>query len=290
MARDFYETIQSIQTLRALPESERTEYYDSVASPLIERIAASVDAEHDTESLVQWLYVQSFTLGFAVEGITEVTYEIRQQFPRELEKAMASLPPEQQVRIQWLLREFEGQENLPAEIVEREARFTSNRVNLIARALNDTPRSITRILGEFAGTDTFQSSRHFPVIHGTFRIFALDGNELGSYVVNTGGGASNYRTTNGPVPPGTYRVSNHRPGRTTLGMVLEGVGYSFDVDPTDGTQVFGRSLFRIHPDGNPLGTNGCLGVRESADRLRECENHIANLLSESGSFKISINY
>src|SRR5919205_245367 len=118
------------------------------------------------------------------------------------------------------------------------------------------------------------------VFNGSFRIFALDGNELGSYVVNTGGGASNYRTTNGPVPPGTYRVSNHRPGRTTLGMVLEGVGYSFDVDPTDGTQLFGRSLFRIHPDGNPLGTNGCLGVRESADRLRECENHIANLLSE----------
>lgn len=79
-------------------------------------------------------------------------------------------------------------------------------------------------------------------------------------------------------------------GEKVPDMILNGVGYSFHLLPTDGTQVFGRSLFRIHPDGNPLGTNGCLGVRENAARLHACESQIAGLLQRVGIFKISVRY
>ncbi|HEV2912367.1 MAG TPA: L,D-transpeptidase family protein [Pyrinomonadaceae bacterium] len=289
MSQDFQAVIQAIQILKFLPEMERPEYYDSVIAPLIESIAASIQPQNP-QSIIEWLQIQSFALNFAVEGITEVTYELNSRFPQELQEALALLPPEQQVRIQWLLREFAGQENLPPEIVERNAAITSRVLDNLAENLRDTPRSATGILGEFVGTSTFQSTRGFPVVHGTFKLFAQDGSEINTYTVNTGGGGKNFQKTNGPVPPGIYTVSHHLANRDTRGMVLNGVGYSFHLLPTDETQVFGRSLFRIHPDGNPLGTNGCLGVREDAARLRDCENQIAGLLQSVGIFKVSVRY
>ena len=74
-------------------------------------------------------------------------------------------------------------------------------------------------------------------------------------------------------------------------MVLDGVGYSFDVDPTDGTPVYGRSLFRIHPDRGSPQTNGCLGIRERASVLREAESLIVEMMRRhGGSFKLSVSH
>jgi len=111
-----------------------------------------------------------------------------------------------------------------------------------------------------------------------------------SYICNSGGGAPNSHARNGPTPPGTYRVSNYRPNRTTTGMVLNGVGFSFDLNPVDGTRVYGRSLFRIHPDGGNPGTNGCLGIREDREKLREAETSVTNLLRNSGPFKLVVTH
>lgn len=228
-------------------------------------------------------------MDLAVEGITEVTYEINRLYPQRIQEGIALLPVAQQTRLQLLLREFQGDENLPNEMRVREAALSLERVGRVARDVRDTPRSVSNVLGEFVGADTVRSSRGFPIIHGTFTLFNPDGSEIDNFDVNTGGGSPSYRTTNGPVPPGVYRVSNHRPDRTTDGMVLNGVGYSFDVDPTDGTQVFGRSLFRIHPDGGNIGTNGCLCVRENAARLRACEDTI-EVMSREGAFKMVVRY
>lgn len=289
MAQDTKDTLNAIQTLRFLPESERTEYYDSVVAPLIERAASSVRADLNPENLESWLYIQSSTMDFAIEGITDVTYYLLQQFPRDLERVVTLLPDTEQARIERLLREFQGQENMSAEIVEREEASTSERISRLVEVLDNRSRLNSGVLGEFVGANTIQSSRGFPIIRGTFTIFARNGEEAGSYNTTTGGGSRSYRTTNGPLPPGVFLVSNHRQNRTTAGMVLHEIGYSFDVDPTDGTPVFGRSLFRIHPDGGNEGTNGCLGVRETAGRLRECETQIAELL-ESGPFKIMVRH
>jgi len=225
----------------------------------------------------------------AVEGITEVTYEINRLYPQRIQEGISLLPAAQQTRLQLLLRELQGDETLPNEMIAREALLILDRVARVTRDVRSTPRSASNVLGEFVGSDTLRSSRGFPIIHGAFTLFNPDGTEIDNFDANTGGGSASYRTTNGPVPPGVYRVSNHRPNRTTEGMVLNGVGYSFDVDPTDGTQVSGRSLFRIHPDGRNIGTNGCLGVRENAARLRACEDTIEGM-SRAGAFKIVARY
>src|SRR5690606_20889566 len=56
---------------------------------------------------------------------------------------------------------------------------------------------------------------------------------------------------NGPPENGDYSVSNWQDRSPTgwynSGMNLDGVGFSFNLDPTFDT---GRSLLRIHPDGN----------------------------------------
>jgi hypothetical protein len=278
MTMDTRPTLEAIQTLRFLPEAERTDFYDEVVAPLIAESAAAVDVEGESETLSQWLHVQAAAVGFALEGITEVTYELSQKFPGPLRHAVTNLPEEQRIRIERLLNEFQGGENLPREIIERDEARRETRLGSIAERLDAEPPSVTGVFGAFDGSGTTTSSRGFPVVQGNFILFNADGSTLDAFAVNTGGGARTFRTTNGPVPPGLYRVSNHRANRTTVGMVFNGVGYSFDLDPTDGTQVFGRSLFRIHPDGQPIGTNGCLGVRENAARLRQCETHLVELL------------
>jgi len=280
-------SIEAIQDLRFFPEALRTEYYDSVVEPLIESLASTVTKKRDPHSIAEWLRIQALTFGFAVEGITEVTYDLSRSVPELVQEAIALLPLEQQLRIEWVLREFEGQERFAPDFVDEVEELTSSAMANLADA--DQPRSVTGILGEFVGTGTFTSSRGFPVAHGNFTLFTPDGNQSATFTANSGGGSSSYRTTNGALPPGVYRVSNHRPNRTKAGMVLSGVGYSFDLDPSDGTQVFGRSLFRIHPDGNPQGTNGCIGVRESAEQLRQCQTLLATLL-KNRELKISVRY
>lgn len=271
MSIDIRTTLEAIQTLRFLPEAEQTDFYDEVVAPLIAESAASVSVNTDPETISQWLHVQAAAVGFALEGITEVTYDLSRNFPAEMQQAVTRLPEEQHIRIERLLNEFKGGENLPPEIIEREEARREGELGNIAERLDTDPPSVTGIFGTFVNTGTTTSSRGFPIIQGTFTLFAADGSTLDTFAVNTGGGARTYRTTNGPIPPGLYRVSNHRANRMTVGMVFNGVGYSFDLDPTDGTQVFGRSLFRIHPDGQPIGTNGCKPAR-GASRSRFASN------------------
>lgn len=271
MTIDTRPTLEAIQTLRFLPEAEQTDFYDGIVAPLIADSAAAVDVNGEPDTLTQWLHIQAAALGFALEGITEVTYELSQSFPAELRQAVTELPEEQRIRIERLLNEFQGGENLPREIIERDEARRDTEFDSIAERLDTEPPSVTGIFGAFVGSGTSTSSRGFPVVQGTFTLFNADGSTLDAFDVNTGGGARTFRTT--------------------VGMVFNGVGYSFDLDPTDGTQVFGRSLFRIHPDGQPIGTNGCLGVRENAARQRRCEAHLVELLQASPrGFKVAVRF
>src|SRR5262249_32631056 len=132
--------------------------------------------------------------------------------------------------------------------------------------------------------------RGFPVVQGTFTFREGSDRASSSYLCNSGGGARNSHSRNGPIPPGVYRVSNYRPNRRTAGMVLNGVGFSFDLDPVNGTPVYGRSLFRIHPDGGSPGTNGCIGIRESKQMLLDAETRISNSIRKAGPFNITVTH
>jgi hypothetical protein len=282
--------IEEIVRLQFLPESERADYYDTVVDPLVRVQSAAVLADPSVDMLEGWLRLQAAAFGLVVEGIGDVTLDLVLRAPDEFAEAADRLPAEQRFKIDVLRREFDKVDMVPQDLVERSEALLVESTAAFEGVTTIANRMTTRVFAEFVRTSTSHNSRGYPIEHGTLTVFASDGSVAGSYETNTGGGAPSFRTRLGPCPPGVFLVSNHRPNRTTQGMVFNSVGYSFNVDPTDGTNVFGRSLLRIHPDGNPVGTLGCLGVREPAARLRECESAIASLLTSIGLFKLLIRY
>jgi hypothetical protein len=278
---DFAGLAGDVQMLRSLREDLRSAFYDDVLAPQIEELSLRVRDNTDVRSVSRWLQLQSATLDLAVEGISDVTFALWRHHAEDFRAAIATLAAEQRARIDWLVKEFAGEDAMPAPAMEL-------RHSGLAEAAAPGPNGV---LGQFIGESTFMSTRNYPVVHGTLTLFDDSGAPAGKYTTNSGGGARNHRARNGPTPPGLYRVSHHRPNRTTEGMVLNGVGYSFDLDPTDGTAVYGRDLFRIHPDGGSPQTNGCLGIRERASVLREAESLIVDMMRRhGGSIKISVSH
>jgi hypothetical protein len=268
----------SMNSMRAMPEDARSGFFDDVVMPQAELLSKKVMDDPSAAQLREWLQVQAMTVDFAVDGISDVTFDLWKAQPDAVEAAAKRLPAEARARVLQLLLEFspDAEESAPQPAARS------------ARALGARDISLH---GAFQAESTFTSARGFPVAHGIFTLFSQPGTVLGKFTANCGGGARNHLKRNGPTPPGIYRVSNHRPNRTTKGMVRLGVGFSFDLDPAAGTQVFGRSLFRIHPDGGNPQTNGCIGLRESAENLKKAEKLILRLMEENGgSFRISLRH
>lgn len=101
------------------------------------------------------------------------------------------------------------------------------------------------------------------------------------------GGSRTYNFNNGgygagAIPAGEYTISNGRT-RNTAGMVVDGVGYSFDLsDKYDPNAGRNRSLLRIHPDGGATGTLGCLGIIGNADVQRQFYADLNSILAANG--------
>lgn len=102
-----------------------------------------------------------------------------------------------------------------------------------------------------------------------------------------------YQCINGPwgagkIPLGNYTVSNLRRRSSPVGMtVLDQsdntlYGWSCDISNVYDKRVGRtRSLLRIHPDGNSIGTNGCFGIVGPVDIQRDCYNKLKTTLSEN---------
>lgn len=293
LQEDFRDLLRAVETFQALPDAERSEYFDTNIAPNASRFGDAVLAEEgaDHETAANWLRLQAATFYLSLEGIPEVTEMLRQRNSLAISEALEKLSLSERQRIEKLFAEWDGTDTSTALESVRPEEFLFRWPRLFKPLTPDTSkRPPPGVLADFVGTDVLRSSRGNPIIHGALTLYSAAGDLLDHFEANTGGGASSYQITNGPLPPGTYLVSNHRPNRETIGMELDGVGYSFDVDPTDGTEVFHRSAFRIHPDGGSIGTHGCIGVRESAKRLRECESLLVKLLAEPGAFKMTVRY
>jgi hypothetical protein len=94
----------------------------------------------------------------------------------------------------------------------------------------------------------------------------------------------------GNLPNGSYTVTPHLWNRNTKGMVVDGVGFSFALsdkyDPRVGAT---RSLLRIHPDGSPAGTQGCIGIVGNGAVQRQFrEDMRAELQRNGGSFTLRV--
>src|SRR5690606_3274183 len=71
------------------------------------------------------------------------------------------------------------------------------------------------------------------------------------------------------------------------GMNRDGVGFSYNLNPQFST---GRSLLRIHPDGNNEGTLGCIGLSGNAQGLTDFRNTLNGYLNNGRtSLPVNIN-
>ncbi|UPG89494.1 hypothetical protein L2Y96_19170 [Luteibacter aegosomaticola] len=119
-----------------------------------------------------------------------------------------------------------------------------------------------------------------PIFLGTLELLDEDRKTKDSFKFATGGGSQSHEITNGPCPPGRYTASGLRL-RNDLGFTVGNVGYSINIDPCDGTQVFGRKYFRVHPDGWPIGTKGCIGIQGDEEEQRRSMNALKDMLDKS---------
>ena len=83
---------------------------------------------------------------------------------------------------------------------------------------------------------------------------------------------------------GKYKTYSFR-NRTTPAMVKDDIGFSINVDPTFRT---GRTLLRIHPDGNLPGTEGCIGLTGNASALKDFVNIMKPLYEKGGFVNLSV--
>lgn len=126
------------------------------------------------------------------------------------------------------------------------------------------------------------NSRGISFATGQLNLTLPDGTQK-TYPFNNGGNGT------GAIPSGSYTISNPRV-RNTAGMVVDGVGYSFDMndvyDPAAGRT---RTALRIHPDGGALGTMGCLGILGDANTQKAFYADMKQLVdANGGKFTISI--
>jgi len=95
---------------------------------------------------------------------------------------------------------------------------------------------------------------------------------------------------NGAPENGNYTVDNYQDrspsGWYNKGMNKDGVGFSFNLNPTFSTN---RSLLRIHPDGNNEGTLGCIGVSGNASSLKGLRDNLRSVLKYQTSIPTNIN-
>lgn len=119
-----------------------------------------------------------------------------------------------------------------------------------------------------------------------------------SYRFNSGSSGS-YST-----PKGTYDVRIHDLDRDDGTFVRNGVGFTFSLDgqERDGSSVKSRSGrmwdprkretrfdLRIHPDGGPVGSIGCLALAVSASELERFRDDLAAAIrSNGGSLPLTV--
>ncbi|WP_294315629.1 DUF6443 domain-containing protein [uncultured Chryseobacterium sp.] len=107
---------------------------------------------------------------------------------------------------------------------------------------------------------------------------------LGSYDAVAGGFG------NGAPENGEYTVDSYQDrspnGWYNKGMNRDGVGFSFNLNPQFST---GRSLLRIHPDGNNEGTLGCIGMSGDKIVLTNFRDTLRSMIKTGGPVPVNIN-
>ncbi len=97
-----------------------------------------------------------------------------------------------------------------------------------------------------------------------------------------------------PLPNGDYSVNNGRyRGKVEGkgGFYRDGIAFTFDVNPnftTANGQPMRRTELRIHPDGNRLGSAGCVALACDRNTLQGFYNDMKSYIGNKGSIGLKV--
>ncbi|TFZ54828.1 hypothetical protein E4V01_24490 [Methylorubrum sp. Q1] len=271
----FDDLIGQIDAVEADGSKSLAQVYEDELQERVLAFGNSVQSSPSRVGVADWLRLFARLSSLSVEAPAELTARLWDDHRALVEEALAGLDANSRRAVEEFLASLDD-----ADLALSDFAFEPP-ADVLA---GDTP-----VLATFTIEDSFDGSRR-KVWTGRLTVSNRQGQVVGDYAATTGGFVADYRKRNGPTPPGTYKVSNHRPNRHGApGMERDGIAYSFDLVETDGTPVFGRSALRIHPDEAPAGTHGCVGIAEGAASLRDCETKLAAALA-GGAFRLRVIY
>jgi hypothetical protein len=276
---------QSVEILaKAIEDASRQgtlfeTYARSLAGPVSE-LARSAQQNPTQENIRDWLTVFARLSALSIEGPAETTVALLNEDRGQFEAAERTLAPEDQNVVAAFVDSLDAKDLTLNDLAAESAALAEPQI--------EPPPSapLPPTLGQFVISQSFDGSR-VRLYQGTFSVTDRNGASLGTFQARTGGFVADFKTHNGPTPPGLYKIATTLPG--IAGMTLNGVTFCFLLAPVGRTNVFGRSGLCIHPDGPPPGTHGCIGINEDADNLRRCSQALSSLDS-GGPVGISVAY
>jgi hypothetical protein len=266
-----------IATAREQGSQALVQLYDAELQDPVLEFGRSVLSAPSLAGAERWLRLFTNLSGLSLEGPADLTVRLRDKDAAVFGQALSNLDEADRSIVGDFLRSLDDPD---LDIAAFQSAPSGPSI---------ASSGVGPVLAKFVVSRSFDGSRR-RVWAGRLTVFDRQGRTVGDYSAQTGGFVADYRRKYGPTPPGTYRVDHHRRNRFGApGMERDGVAYSFDLKEVDGTVVFNRDAFRIHPDQNPPGTHGCIGVAEARDRLRHCETKLAEAL-EGGAFRLTVAY
>jgi hypothetical protein len=277
---------QSAESLaKAIDEaSQKGALFETYATSLagsVSELAQSVQQNPTQENIRDWLTVYARLSALSIEGPGDVTLALLQQDRERFEAAEKTLEIQDQKAIDGFVASLDAKDLTLDDLVAESAAI-AEQSQIEAVPAGPLPPT----LGRFAISQSFDGSR-VRLYQGTFSIADRNGASLGTFQARTGGFIADFKTRNGPTPPGLYKIATTLP--SIAGMTLDGVTFCFLLAPVGRTDVFGRSGLCIHPDGPPPGTHGCIGINEDAADLKKCSQALSALM-RNGPVGVSVEY
>jgi hypothetical protein len=243
--------------------------YISSLAPKITQVSDTARKDPTVENVRKWLSVYSHISTLAVEDPAEITLDLFHKNTAIFNSAIDGLSDGDKAEIKSFLKSLDD----PTLTL---GQFNSNNIII---------ESAPVVQGAFTISNSFDGT-HTRLYEGEL---ALSGNPSATFNARTGGFVADFKTHNGPTPPGFYKITSFISDPQVPGMKLNGVTFCFTLSPILDTQVFNRSGLCIHPDQAPPGTHGCIGINADADQLKRCRDLLETLM-QSGEVHISVSY
>jgi L,D-transpeptidase catalytic domain len=240
--------------------------YISNLSAEIAQVSDTAQKDPTLENVRDWLRVYSHISALAVEKPADVTLELINKNNEIFNSALGALSPDEKEEINSFVKSLDDKDLTIGQ-------FKSDTITIDAAPV---------VQGIFTISNSFDGTR-VRLYEGTLALFDRSGNPSQSFRARTGGFVADFKTHNGPTPPGFYKIDSFISNPEVPGMKLNGITFCFALSPVLDTNVFKRSGLCIHPDEKPDGTHGCIGISGDADQLKQCRD-LLSTLSRRGKF------